>query len=348
MVGDGNDALYTVDAATGVAARVGSADGFGASENSPKGLASGYAQPLGYEIDASTGEISYTGGPAVAGVHTLYVQVSDGRAASGGGTSRAVDAEVPVTVDIANQEPTFSERSYSYTLASGSDGSVTPVAVDTPPAVDPEDHTLAYSLRASDPAGLMYMLGATTNALHTLDSTTGAVTARVGSVARFGVNETDPRGLTWHNGQLYMTGSSPGGLYTLDITTGEATRIIGDAPVTLMGAASHNGELYVTANTYTTTATGHFYRVDLDTSTLTRIGGDDFGVDETSPAGIASHGSPAVLYMIGIGTDALYTVDTATGMAVRVGSSEAFGADEYNPSGLTSRCRQLVHDRQIP
>ena len=145
MTGDGQDRLYILDTITGIAAPVGSLSGSGVSENSPQGLAGGYTQPPGYEIDPSTGEITYTGGPAARIVHTLYVQVSDGRASSGG-VSQAVDDEVPVTVDIANQAPSFSERSYSYTLTSGSDGSVTPVAVGTPSAADPEDHTLAYSL----------------------------------------------------------------------------------------------------------------------------------------------------------------------------------------------------------
>ena len=60
-----------------------------------------------------------------------------------------------MTVNIANRAPSFSADSYSYTLASGRytkppDGSVTPVAVGTPTAADPEGQALTYSLRASD------------------------------------------------------------------------------------------------------------------------------------------------------------------------------------------------------
>ena len=82
--------------------------------------------------------------------------------------------------------------------------------------------------------------------------------------------------------------------------------------VSLGGVASHGGELYVTA----TGAAGRLYRVDPDTLTGIQVGDDDFGsVGETSPVGIVSHGSPAVLYMIGNDNDAFYTVDvTATGV----------------------------------
>ena len=168
---------------------------------------------------------------------------------------------------------------------------------------------------------------------------------RVGPVEGFGVSETDPRGIGWHKGQLYMTGG--GGLYTLDIVTGEAVRVVTSDQLTgrvgsdhgdsgalfLDGVASHDGELYVTA----AGSAGRFYRVDLDALTATGIGVDGFGgIGETSPAGLASHGSPAVLYMLGNNTDALYTVDPATGAAVRVGSVDGFGVNETAPAGLAS------------
>ena len=102
-----------------------------------------------------------------------------------------------------------------------------------------------------------------------------------------------------------------------------------------MGLASHNGELYATTRNAHTNGTydGFLFRVDLDTSTFTQIGGADFGVGETIPRGIASHGSPAELYMLGDDTDALYTLDTDTGAATRVGTAEDFGADESYPFG---------------
>ena len=182
----------------------------------------------------------------------------------------------------------------------------------------------------------MYMTGSTADALYTLDSTTGSA-SRIGTAAQFGVSETTPGGLAWHNGRLYMTGSGTNSLYTLDTDTGQATLVATGNQITgssatarqLSGVASHNGELYVT-----TTTTGCLYRVDLDTLTGTRIGDDDFGDDdETHPNGIASHGSPATLYMIGGDTDKLYTIDTADGTATAVGTSTAFGVTETSRPG---------------
>ena len=267
------------------------------------------------------------------------MRISDGRDSSDG-VDHSVDAETTVTVEVANQAPVFGERGYSYTITSGSDGSVDPVVVGTPSAVDPEMQTLTYSLRASDPADRMYMLGDDTDALHRLDSTTGAVTERVGTAAQFGVGETDPRGLAWHNGRLYMTGDTSDSLYTLDVVTGEATRLTsGGVTGSLLGVASHDGNLYVTTSAYQAdddTYAGRLYRVDLDTSTFTQIGNTNLGVAESWPKGLASHGSPAQVYMLGTTNNALYTLDTDTGVAVRVGTAEEFGVGEHYPFGLAS------------
>ena len=337
MTGTAANLLYALDTVTGAATPVSTPTGFGVSENNPQGIASGYTRPPGYEIDSSTGAVTYTGGPATVGVHKLYAQASDHQAIDGGGTDNAADAEVEVTVNIVNRGPSFTERGYSYTLTSSSDGSTTPIVLGAPSAADPENEPITYSLRSSDPADLMYMFGTDRDALYTIDNTTGAATARVGTAAQFGVRETYPFGMTWHNGQLYMAGNVSDALFTLDITTGKATRIIRDVPDRIYGVASHNGELYATTQTYDGRYLGRLYRVDLDTLTFTQIGGDDdFRVGETFPTGIASHGNPAQLYMVGTRNAALYTLDTATGAATRVGSSHRFDVTELYPTGLAS------------
>ena len=72
------------------------------------------------------------------------------------------------------------------------------------------------------------MTGDTANALYTIDSTTGVAT-RVGSAENFGVGETCPESLAWHEGRLFMVGcaqavgTSVDALYTLDPHTGVAT-----------------------------------------------------------------------------------------------------------------------------
>ena len=324
---------------TGTATPTDTTTSFGVSENNPQGITSGYAQPAGYSIDSSTGAIFYTGGPVAKGIYTLYVQARDHRASSGSGTSHAVDATVPVTVTVTNRAPEFTEHEYSYTLTPTSDDGAAPVAVGTPTATDPENQTLTYSLRSSDPPEGMYMLGDSTNALYTLDTTTGQA-AQIGTTTRFGVGETEPRGLSWHNGQLYMIGNDANGLYTLDTVTGEATPITNNEPGTLYGVASHRGELYVTADS-SFAAMGRLYRVDLDTLAFTQIGEDNFGVGEVYPRGIASHGSPAQLYMLGSFNRALYTLDADTGIAVRVGAANSFGVTELFPFGLASHAGSL-------
>ena len=107
----------------------------------------------------------------------------------------------------------------------------------TPSASDPDNQPLAYSLRASDPPERMYMLGSDANALYALDSTTGTA-ARVGTASQFGIAETAPSGLAWHNGRLYMVGFGTNSLYTIDSATGEASLVASKAQITGSGGAS--------------------------------------------------------------------------------------------------------------
>ena len=338
MTGNTNKHLYEIDAATGEAVRVGNAVEFGVGESHGRGIATGYTRPTGFTIDTTTGEIAYTGGPAAAGVHTLYVQVSDGKAADNT-ASAETDGTARVVVTVPNRDPSFISSSYSYTLTSGSDGSSIPVTVGTPQAADPDGHTLVYTLRASDPSERMYMTGDANDSFYTLDSTTGVATLIAADGPFEGVFG-NAHGLAWHNGQLYIVGRYNDSLYTLDIVTGETALVATGKQITgsdsrfhhLSGVASHDGDLYVTAAN-----PGRLYRIDLDTLTGTQVGDDDFGaIEESYPWDIASHGSPAELYMIGDSTGRLYTINTDTGVGALVGTHHDFGIDEYYPLGLAS------------
>ncbi len=68
----------------------------------------------------------------------------------------------------------------------------------------------------------------------------------------------------------------------------------------------------------------------------TRIGmANQFGVSETTPYGLAAIGN--TLYMVGDANDIFYTLDTTTGGATQVGSTDAgFGVTETNPRGLAA------------
>ena len=352
-LGDDGNRLYAIDTTTGVAAPVGDAADFNASESSPAGIASGYSKPA-FSIAPTTGAIAYTGEPAITGTeYTLYAHVSDG-IGSEGSVSRSADDTAAVTVSVANRAPSFSESSYSYTLGIGSDGSDAPIVLGAPAATDPEDQSLAYSLRGSDPPNRMYMVGIARDFLYALDTDTGIATP-VGNADKFGVSESTPARIAWHDGQLYMTGADTESLYTLDILTGEATLVATKAQLIggdnedgrfLSGITSHEGDLYVT-----TTFTGGLYRVDLDTMTGTRIGDDDFGVTaETNPNDIASHGDPAKLYMIGQDHIKLYTLDTTTGKTSFAGWYYEFGVREPAPFGLASHGGRLYmtgHTRNL-
>ena len=135
--------------------------------------------------------------------------------------------------------------------------------------------------------------------LYTLNTATG-VASRVGNTARgFDASENDPRGLAAIGSTLYMVGWENSVLYTLDTSTGAATRV-GSTP-----AGFNVSETLV----YALAALGNRLYI------LGRSG---------SPAG-----APTGAY--------LYTLNTATGVASRVGmTTSGFGVNESRPSGLAS------------
>ena len=180
----------------------------------------------------------------------------------------------------------------------------------------------------------LYMVGEGNDALYTVNTTTGEAT-RIGSATAFGVGETSPTGLAFHNGTLYMVGLTTRALYTVNTTTGVATRVgsatnFGIGENSPLGLASLNDNLYMTGS-----STDALYTVNTTTGVATRVGSATaFGVGENSPTDLASLNG--TLYMVGSGNSALYTVNTTTGEALRVGNSFRFGVGEQLPQGLSS------------
>ena len=74
--------------------------------------------------------------------------------------------------------------------------------------------------------------------------------------------------------------------------------------------------------------------LDLTTGVATRVGASHFTTGDTFPTGLAAIGN--TLYMVSFTTKALYTVNTSTGRASRVGSATQFGVGESVPIGLAA------------
>ena len=179
--------------------------------------------------------------------------------------------------------------------------------------------------------GALYMVGAVNDALYTLDTSSG-VASQVGSATQFGVSEGAPTGIAAHNGMLYMTGADTDALYTLDTTTGVATQVGSATQFDASeggpnGLAWHRGTLYMVSS-----ETDRLYWINSTSGVATAIGSATaFGVSEGSPSGLASHppsgGAPSDLYMVGSGTDKLWTLNTEDGAAEGVeAQNPPFGA----------------------
>ena len=82
------------------------------------------------------------------------------------------------------------------------------------------------------------------------------------------------------------------------------------------------------------------FELNETTGVGTRVGNaTNFGVNETSPRGLASHNGK--LYMVGSSTNNLYELNTVTGVGTRVGNSDNFGVSETNAQGLASQNNDL-------
>ncbi len=212
MVGHTNDVLYTLDTATGSATRESdtSVRQFGVSEDAPTGLA------------AISGTLYKVGWDGLV-LYTLNIDDSDGSpdgmAYPAGSTSRGFGVSESAPTGLAAIRNTLymvgAQTDDLYTLNIDPDDSI-----DDGRAIQVGSVT-DFGVGEGSPTGLaaigdtLYMVGASNDALYTLDTTTGRAT-QVGSVAAgFGVSENVPRGLAAIGNTLYMVGSTHDALYAL-------------------------------------------------------------------------------------------------------------------------------------
>ena len=337
MLGDDTDALYTVNTTTGTATKVGSATAFGVNDDTPAGLASsggtlymtGRSTYALYTLDTDTGVATRMGSATAFGVdeyspagmatpyHPSHATNPDFAIDSAGAitykgagentgyrnflavVSDGNDKDTAIVqVTVPNAKPAFNADSYNLELPKDTSGSLTVLEVGSVSATDADaGDTVSYSLRP-----LVYMVGQTNKALYTLDIDTGVATRVDSTTTNFGaVSEEKPTGLAWLNGKMYMTGQTNDTLYTMDVVTGVATKV---------GASTK------------------------------------FGIEEDQPWGLASSKKDGIstLHMVGSASDgggetnnaALYTLNTSTGSATRVGEAGDFGlGGDYSPTGLS-------------
>jgi len=196
MVGDINDALYTLNTSTGIATRVGSATNFGVNEDQPSGLASigntlymiGRTTDALYTLNTSTGIATRVGSATQFGVNE----------ASPSGLG-AIGSTLYMLGDRTNA---------LYTLNTAT-GRATRVGTSFRFGVSEHAPTGLASIGST-----LYMVGQANDALYTLNTSTGIAT-RVGSATNFGVNEASPEALAAIGDTLYMVGRDNDVLYTL-------------------------------------------------------------------------------------------------------------------------------------
>ena len=209
MVGNGNDALFTLDVTSGVATRVGSVEFFNINEQSPQALAShngrlymaGTGNDRLYELDPATGIATQIGTSSRFGVDEFAprgMTSHNGTLYMLGGALMALFS-LNTTTGIATRI-----------------GNVEQFGIE-----EIAPHSLT-----SDGINL-YLGGADSDALWILSETTGAATRRIGMIDDFGVGEGTPNGLTFFNGELYMVGRDTANLYRIDITSPPVSQFSG-------------------------------------------------------------------------------------------------------------------------
>ncbi len=187
--------------------------------------------------------------------------------------------------------------------------------------------------------GRLYMVDRQTDALHILN-TEGSPLGRAAysdrSTTKFGANIDIPSGIEWVGSDLYMIADGPGALpwilYKLAPTTGAAASAgaLGVKTPTDLAWNWNNSTLYLiddTTNALYSVAGIQAPSPQAGTGTEQIGSATKFGLSLSNPRGIAWGGAKddQKLYMVDDGTDALYTVNTTTGVASQVGSATRFG-----------------------
>ena len=181
----------------------------------------------------------------------------------------------------------------------------------------------------------MFLCGAITDRLYTLDRTTGIGTA-VGNANAWGVSEGNAQDLAWDGETFFMLSSSF--LYTVDILTGIATLVGSAANFGLSGTTIEGRGLSWDGTNLFMVATDDdsgLYTLDRTTGVGTRIGdlrwAAGFSID-SSPVAIEWNGS--VMYYLSNDWDRLFLVDRTTGALTSVGNATEFGIDERGPQAM--------------
>ena len=183
-----------------------------------------------FEIDATSGELSYRGADEDYESETtrydLTVRASDG----------SLHSDVTVTVNITDvaEAPAFGQDSYAFDLAEKADGATLGLSLGRVTATDPESSPITYSIEAGDPDGLF-----------AIDPETGALSYR-------GAGEDYESGTTSYD--LTVRASDPVLHSDVTVTINVTDVADGEESVSLQQAASvsePNGQ-DLPANTSTT------------------------------------------------------------------------------------------------
>ena len=199
-------------------------------------------------------------------------------------------------------------------------------------------HTLGFDITEEQPRAIasdgstLWFAGADTNALYTLNTTTGVAT-RVGTATDWGVSESEVAGMAYGNSNLYMVGSNSV-LYTVNTGTGVATQVGTTTAGFGVGENNATGLSFVGAVLYMVGSDTRFlYRLALSGGSA----GSATRVSSTLPTASYMAEMHGVIYMTG-GTapdDRLHTLDLTTGVITVIGPA-GFGIGETAPRGIAS------------
>ena len=260
-----------------------------------------------------------------------------------------IERDVADAQSNTNNAPQFGKSSYQFELSVGSDGTVNAVEVGGVTASDTDSgDTLTFCAVGNEE--LLYVVDEGHDALYTAVEDTGKnnwVTTQISDGDNYGdpnnpVSKAEnPTGLLWHDCRLYMTSwlwSSNDAQYPsyktqfwdIDISTGEITflPLASTFPRSVFGIAMFNGKVYGVAQEdgfgtggTTDDQKAALYEINLSANPISarRVSSnttaDGLGVGERAPQGLTTHSG--TLYVSGGVNNALFTLDTSDGTAMR-------------------------------
>ena len=177
--------------------------------------------------------------------------------------------------------------------------------------------------------------------IYEVDLNNGTANTKVGNnIDKFGVNETNPAGITSDRFNLYIIGGSNNTFYQIDITENSSDLggaiNIADLDLSSIGEPNTGPVFYYSGHFYMYGPTNkRIFNLHISDGSFTQVSINNLGIKSLILTGLTE--SNGQLYAVGILNDfgSFFEIDKVTGIAKQMGSTKNFGEVQQTlPTGI--------------